>query len=139
VRYRLDELVKLSAELGLVSRRVDADRLDVVIDDGCVLAFCNLQDEADTLVGFDGTPWHSHGLVQFMTGETTYVEYDEIEILIALGTGDLVIISEYSDGRLHDRSLAHRHEALDLRYMQPGDEIRVLRLPDRNGGNRRGA
>ena len=139
MRYRLDELVKLSAELGLVSRRVDADRLDVVIDDGCVLAFCNLQDEADTLVGFDGTPWHSHGLVQFMTGETTYVEYDEIEILIALGTGDLVIISEYSDGRLHDRSLAHRHEALDLRYMQPGDEIRVLRLPDRNGGNRRGA
>jgi len=53
---------------------------------------------------------------------------------IALGTGDLVIISEYSDGRLRDRSLAHRQEALELRYMQTGDEIRVLRLPDRNSG-----
>jgi hypothetical protein len=39
-------------------------------------------------------------LVQFLTGEATFVEYDELEILIALGTGDLVIISEYSDGRL---------------------------------------
>src|SRR5687768_11069710 len=103
--YRLDELAKLSAELGLFSRRVDVNRLDVVVDDGCILAFCNLQDEAETLVGFDGTPWHSHGLVQFGTGEATYVEYDELEILIALGTGDLVIVSEYSGGKLRDRSL----------------------------------
>jgi len=74
--------------------------------------------------------WHSHGRVQFGTGEGRYVEYDELEILIALGIGALVIITEYSDGRLHDRSLAHRKEPLELRYMQP--EIRVLRLPDRN-------
>lgn len=123
MRYRLDELAKLSTELGPVSRRVDADRLDIVFDDECILAFCNLQDEVDTLVGFDGTPWHSHGLVQFRTGKATYVEHNEVEILIALGTGDLVIISEYSDSRLRDRYLAHRQEELELRYMQPGDEI----------------
>jgi len=132
--YRLDELAKLSAELGLVSRRVDADRLDIVVGDGCILAFCNLPDDADTLVGFDGTPWHSHGLVHFGTGDATYVEFDELEILIALGTGDLVIVSEYSGGKLRDRSLAHRQEALELRYMQPGDEIRVFRLPEKSPG-----
>ena len=79
MRYRLDELAKLSAELGLVSRRVDGDGLDIIIDDGDILTFCNLQDGADTLVGFDGTQWHSHGRVQFMTGEATYVESDELE------------------------------------------------------------
>jgi hypothetical protein len=98
------------------------------------LAFCNLESAKDTLVGFEGTPWHSHGRVQFMTGEATYVEYDELDILIALGTGDLVIITEYSDGRIRDRSLAHRKEPLDFRNMQPGDEIRAFRLPDRNRG-----
>ncbi|MFN8627382.1 MAG: hypothetical protein U0587_15540 [Candidatus Binatia bacterium] len=130
--YRLDELAKLSTELGLVSRRVDADRLDVVVEEGCVLAFCNLKEEADSLVGFEGTPWHSHGLVQFLTGEATYVEYDELDILLALSIGDLVIVSEYSGGQLLERSLVHRQERLDLRYLKPGDETRVFRLRDRN-------
>lgn len=133
--YRLDELAKIAAELGLTARRVDADRIDIVIDDARVLAFCNLP-ENDTLVGFDGTPWHSHGVVVFGTGDATYTEYDEIEILIALGTGELVIVTSYVDGKLRDRWLAHRREALDLRYIQPGEEIRVSRLPDiepRNG------
>ena len=136
MRYRLDELATLCADLGLVSRRVDTDRLDVVIDDGCILTFSNLQEEADTLVGFDGTPWHTHGIVQFMTGEATYVEYDELEIVTALATGDLVLISEYSGGKLRDRCLAHRQEPVELSYMEPGDEIRVFRLPDRNGRGR---
>ena len=131
LKYRLDELAKLSADLGLVSRRVDADRLDVVIHDGCVLAFCNNIDDGDTLVGFEGTPWHSHGLVQFGTGDSTYVEYDELDILIALGNGDLVVVSEYSDGKLRNRELAHRQEPLDLRYLKPGDEIRVFQVPGR--------
>jgi len=32
--------------------------------------------------------------VQFGAGNATYVEYDELEILTALGKGDLVISSE---------------------------------------------
>jgi hypothetical protein len=38
MRYRLDELAKLAVELGLESRRVNTDRLDIVLP-GCVLAF----------------------------------------------------------------------------------------------------
>jgi hypothetical protein len=116
-----------------VSRRADAGRLDVVIDEGCVLTFCHLLEEADTLLRFDGTPWHAHGVVQCGTGNATYVEYDELEILTALGAGDLVIVREYADGPLRDRSLAHRLEPLPDRYMEPGDEIRVRRLPVRTG------
>ena len=76
--YRLDELAKLASEQGLEWRRVDDNRLDVTVATDAVLAFCNLVDENDTLVGFDGTPWHSHGVVQFMTGASTYIECDEL-------------------------------------------------------------
>src|SRR5262245_1837699 len=101
-----------------------------MLEDGCVLAFCNLPGENDSLVGFDGTPWHSHGIVQFLTGDTTYVECDELAILIGLGSGELVVVSQTIDGQLHDRWIAHKDEKLDLRYIQPGEALRVFRLRD---------
>ena len=127
MHYRLDELTALAAELGFDAKRVDRDRLDVMIDD-VVLAFCNLSEDADSLVGFDGTPWHSHDLVQFMTGENSWIECDELEILIGLRSGELVVVSQFVDGVLRDRWLAHRDEPLDLRYIEPGEELRVGRM-----------
>jgi hypothetical protein len=126
MKYRLDELAKLAGECGFESQRVDAGRLEVTIQDGCILEFCNVLD--DTLVGFEGTPWHSHGIVQFCTGEATYVECDELAILIGIASGELVVVSQFLDGLVSDRWLAHRHEPLDLKYMKHGEEIRVLRL-----------
>lgn len=128
--YRLDELAALAADLGFESRRADADRLDVSIS-GAVLAFCNLRQEQDTLIGFEGTPWHSHGTVLFQTGQDTYVECDELDILIGLASGDLVILTEYTNGALRDRWLAHHLESFNVKHMQPGDEIRILRLPEK--------
>jgi hypothetical protein len=126
MRYRLDELAALASELGLESRRVDANRLDVILQ-GAVLAFCNLPED-DTLVGFDGTPWHAHGVVLFGTGNATQIECDELDILIGLGSGDLLVLSRFLDGELRDRWIAHRDEPLDLHYMEVGEEIRVFRL-----------
>jgi hypothetical protein len=128
--YRLDELARLASESGLVSERVSAGRLDVILFDGCRLAFCNLVAEGDTLVGFDGTPWHSHGVVPFSAGSPHYVECDELDILIGLCSGELVVVSEYVEGVLRDRWIEHKKEPLDLKYMRAGEELRVLRLPD---------
>lgn len=129
MHYRLDELATLARELNLPTRRVDSYRLDVTIENGCVLAFCNLPTENDTLVGFDGTPWHSHGVVQFLTGDATYVDCDELAILVGLGTGELVVVSRARDGQLCDRWIAHRNERLDLQHIQPGEELRVFCIP----------
>jgi hypothetical protein len=133
MQYRLDELAVLATEMGLAATRVDADRLDITIQEDCVLAFCNLPDENDTLVGFDGTPWHSHGIVQFLTGRGTYVECDELAILIGLGAGELVVVSQLHDGKLRDRWIAHKQEDLELHYMRSGDELRVLCLSTHQG------
>ncbi len=122
--YRLQELAKLAQELGFDAQRVDEDRVDVSVD--AVLVFCNL-DEDDSLVGFEGTPWHAHGAVQFMTGENGHAECDELDILVGLGSGELVVVSQYLRGVLADRWLAHKDEPLSLRYIQAGEELRVYR------------
>jgi hypothetical protein len=126
--YRLDDLEALSSELGFRARRVDADQLDVVIEGGYVLTFANMRGEEDSYVGFDGTPWHSHGSVEFMTSKSTSVTYDELELLIAIGSGDLVIVTEYAGDAIRDRQLAHKDEPLDISYMHAGDELRVVRV-----------
>jgi len=82
------------------------------------------------LVGFEGTPWHSHDAVQFLAGESTWLQCDELEILIALRSGELVIVSQFVGGSLRDRWIAHRGEPLDVRYIEPGEELRVRRLPE---------
>lgn len=128
--YRLGELAKLSSELRLESQRVGENRLDIRLAANCVLGFYNLVDDDDTLIGFEGTPWHAHGVVQFMTGKNTFLDCDELDILVGLGSGELVVMSQYLGGDLKDRWLAHKGEPLDLRYIQPGEELRVLRIQD---------
>lgn len=97
MHYRLDELAAVAAELGFDARRVDTNRLDVLLDEA-VLTFCNLSEDADSAVGFDGTPWH------------------------------------FVHGMLRDRWLAHRDEPLNLRYIEPGEELRVRRVAQNPGG-----
>jgi hypothetical protein len=126
--YRLDELAKLAAELGLDVQRVDAASLDVHLRSDIVLIFWNLLDENDTLVGFEGTPWHSHGTVQFCTGANRYIECDELEILVGLGSGELLVVSQYRNAELVDRWIVHKNEPLDVASIEAGEELRVYRL-----------
>lgn len=125
MRYRLDELAEIAGEFEWPTRRVDEHRLDVLLPGDCRLAFCNLVDDEDTLVGFDGTPWHAHGIVQFCIGGASYIDCDELDILIGLGSGELVVISEFLHGELRDRWIRHRLEPLDLEQMEVGEELRV--------------
>lgn len=131
--YRLDELMKLAGDIGLACRRTSDDRLDVTLFDDCVLVFMNmnLRDENDTLMGFDGTPWHTHDKIHFCIAPDTYVEHDELDVLTGLGAGYIVVASRYRNGTLDDRWLQHTKEPIELDYIQAGDEIRVFRLRER--------
>jgi hypothetical protein len=128
MEYRLNKIAELCSEHGIQTDVPDKNRIDVKISDDCVLSFLNLVDEEDTLVGFDGTPWHSHGIVQFITGSNTYIECDELDIIIGLVSGELLIVSQYVKSELNDRWIMHKAEPLDLKYIEPGEELKVLRL-----------
>ena len=128
MEYRLNKIVELCSEHGLQTDIPDKCRVDVKIRDDCVLSFLNLVDEKDTIIGFDGTPWHSHGIVQFMTRSNTYIECNELDIIIGLVSGELLIVSRYLKSNLADRWIMHKDEPLDLRYIEPGEELKVCRL-----------
>ena len=106
----------------------DTNRIDVSIREDCILSFLNLIDESDTLVGFDGTPWHSHGIVQFMTGSNTYIECDELDIIIGLISGELLIVSQYLKSTLTDRWIMHKDEPFDLKHIEAGEELKIYCL-----------
>ncbi len=133
--YRLDKLTEVAAELGFRAVR-DGDRVDVsltkddVVKDSAkdiVLSFHNLVEQGDTLVGFVGTPWHAHGVMTFSTDDS-YVELDELELLLGLAVGDVLVVSLYVEGDMRDRWLCHRQEHFSLEHMVPGEELRVFRL-----------
>lgn len=128
MEYRLDDIEKLCTDNGFHTHRPDKNRVDLRIRDDCVLSFVNLVEEEDTLVGFDGTPWHSHGVVQFMTGSNTYIECDELDIIIGLVSGELLIVSQYIKSSLTDRWIMHKYETLDLKCIEAGEELLIYRL-----------
>ena len=55
---RLNKIAELCTEHGYKTNMPDENRIDVSIHDDCILSFLNLVEENDTLLGFDGTPWH---------------------------------------------------------------------------------
>lgn len=128
MEYRLNKIAELCSEHGFETDMPEDNRIDVTIHEDCVLSFLNLANENDTLLGFDGTPWHSHGKVQFVTGSNTYIECDELDIIIGLVSGELLIVSQYLKSKLKDRWIMHKDEPLDLKYIEAGEELKVCRL-----------
>jgi hypothetical protein len=128
MEYHLNKIAELCFEHGLQTDKPDKNRIDVKISDDYVLSFLNLVDDKDSLVGFDGTPWHSHGILQFMTGSNTYIECDELDIIIGLVSGELLIVTQYVKSELTDRWIMHKEDPLDLKFIEPGEELKVFRL-----------
>jgi hypothetical protein len=61
----------------------------------------------------------------FVTADRHFIECDDLEVLIGLSIGELVVISQYLGGELHDRWIAHRDEPFRVRHIQPGEEARI--------------
>lgn len=125
--YQIDEIISLCAELGFSCQRVSENEVEVSFEEDGILEFQNMPEENDTLVGFKGTPWHGHDQLCLMTGKSTYIHCDELELLVGLKSGEIVIVSQYMSTNLVDRWLAHRDEEIDLKSIEPGEELRIKR------------
>ncbi len=62
-----------------------------------------------------------------MTGPNTYIECDELDFIVGLVCGELLIVSQCIKSNLVDRWHAHKDENLDVSYIEPGDEPIVYR------------
>lgn len=126
--YALGNLEKLAIELGFNAVRVNKDRFDVYLAEGITLYFENRVEEANTMAGFDDVRWHFHGALVVELADRYTKDYDELDLLIALGNGELVVVSEHRSGELFERSIVHRSKVLDpidISYLAKGDEFRI--------------
>lgn len=126
--FEFDEITKLCNSFGLVCKQVNADTLEVVFSGGIIFYFANIPEEKDTAAGFYGTLWHYHGNLMLQTGDSTYVEYDEIELLRKIVEGDVLVVTQYIDKKIEDRWLIHKQEMLDTRFIEENEELCVSRL-----------
>ena len=124
----LDTLKEFVEKMELIAVRSGTDVLEVHAGDAIVLEFHNLPDENDTLVGFQGTSWHYHGVGMFCSGQNTYLELDELELLTMWREGGLLLFESYRAGILKDRWLAHKDEVVEVDALESGEEVRVRRI-----------
>lgn len=130
--YNLHSVHETCVLHALPSRFVTPLELEVAIYPDAILVFANVDEENDTYLGFRDTPWHSHGKFLLMTGESTYLQYDPTELVIAIAKGDVLIVSQPIGNRLKDRWLMHKEERLDLQYIEPDETLSVCSLPSRS-------
>ena len=91
------------------------------------LEFANDFAGEDTMIGFGGTPWHTHGCLGVVIGENLYVEYDEVEVMHAIARGELVLRSSWRGEELLDRWIAHHTEPLPDQYTPEDEHVREWR------------
>jgi hypothetical protein len=127
MRYDLELIDQFCREIGLLSRICSTERLEVELSKTAVLCFQNAEHEQDGLVGFEGTPWHTHDDFTFCDGRGNYVELNHLDVLAGLKTGQVLLCELWRGGLVSDRWLIHRDYNNEFQYMQEGEEIRICR------------
>lgn len=138
MRYDLDLIHQLCCEIGL-SVRIDAGRrVEVDLGQGAVLCFQNAERDEDCLIGFLGTPWHTHNGLMFSDGRGRYVELDYLDLITGLKEGQVLVCERLRYGRAVDRWLIHRDYNDEFKYMEEGEQIVVCRATTNAAGTAQG-
>ena len=127
MRYDLKLIRELCQELGLRSSFRSDDLVAIELGEDCVLVFQNVERDEDCLVGFDGTPWHTHDVFVFVDGRGYYTEMDYLDVVSGLKDGRVLVCERWLEGRLVDRWLIHRDFNDEFKYMDEREEVRVRR------------
>ena len=131
IYYDLDSLRDLADEMGFICALPSSDVLEINLKPNLVLIFENDREGNDTYLGFRNSSWHTHGKLMFsLNGNSSCVEFDELDIVSGLKSGDVLVCEQYRDGKLIDRWLTHKESEVDTKYMEPGEELHIWRWSD---------
>ena len=128
MRYDIKLIYDLCKELGLRGRMKSDKEIEIESRDGAILRFQNDERDEDCLVGFDGTPWHTHDDFIFVDSQSHYVEMDYMDVVAGLKDGRILVCELWQTGQLKDRWLIHRDHNNEFDHMDEHDEIRVRRF-----------
>jgi hypothetical protein len=116
---------ELCRDVRLKSAQLSTNEVALCLEPGVTLLFRNSPENSDCLVGFEGTPWHTHGRLTCSDRDGRYVELTYLDIVSGLADGMLLICELWARGKLSDRWLVHRNYVDEFKYLQKGDEIRI--------------
>lgn len=129
MRYDLDLLNEFCRELGLSSRLTGTSSLEVSLGHETVLCFQNAELDEDCLMGFVGTPWHTHGDLQFSNHAGHFINLDPLNLLTGLRSGDVLICEQELSGSIVDRWLVHKIFNDELEHLVPNERL-IFRRAD---------
>lgn len=135
MRFDIAMVTKLSEEVGLHCVRRGSDQVGVELEPGVTLLFQNAPNEDDCLVGFEGTPWHTHDGLTCSDRHGYYVELSYLDLVTGLADGTVLICELWVRGALADRWLVHKEYVDEFRYMQSEHEIRIRPVHVRRTSN----
>ena len=128
MHYDVFEIERLAERLGFPCEVDSAGLLArVTLKSHAVLCFQNSTNGEDCRIEFEGTPWHSHDQLMFAGPTGLCVEIGPLELLPFLAEGRLLIMEQWLDGALADRSLIHADFNDELKHVGKGEELRVSR------------
>ena len=127
MRYDLGLGLQLCQEIGLRSDLSISNTLAIELAEGVRLLFQNAEHADDCLVGFDGTPSHTHGDFTFVDGRGHYVEMDYLDVIAGLADGRILVCERSKLGAIVDRWLIHRDYNNEFRHLAFGEQIRAWR------------
>ncbi len=125
--FDLDLLVEYCRELGFHCMRTTPEELAIELGHGATLCFVNFPNDSDCLLGFRETGWHTHDTPFLFGNSRGCAEFDSLGVLAALKSGELLILEQWSGGKLADRSLIHHVYNDEFGNAGPDDEFRVYR------------
>jgi hypothetical protein len=137
MRFELAMVTELCCYVGLRFVRRSADEVAVHLGEGLTLLFQNVSteyigerstpttNENDNLIGFEGTPWHTHDGLTCSDRHGFYIELSYLDLVSGLADGTLLVCERWSQGELADRWIVHRDFVDEFRYLQNGEEIRI--------------
>ncbi len=133
MHYDLAAIEKLCIELEL-EHELTGNSVAVKLDSKATLRFKNYRSEEDgtddCLVGFDSTPSHSHGDLEFYAREMS-LDMNYLQALTAAVDGVVLICERWENEELVDRWLVHKDYIDEFNYLGPNEEIRIRRARPR--------
>jgi hypothetical protein len=130
MHYDLVLIAELCTDLGFAHESVLGKSVTVALALGTKLRFENYANEQDAsddcVVGFEGTPSHSHGDLDFYA-RGQQLELNALEVLWGIADGTVLICERWTQGKLADRWLVHKDFVDEFQHLDPGEEIRIRR------------
>ena len=126
--YDLPLIAELCNELGYEKVESSPNAVEVELFKDVTLAFQNIDNCTDSLMGFLGTSWHNHGDIVFSGQEGRYIEMTYLDVVSGIKEGKVLVCELHNNEVLKNRYLVHKDLVDEFKYMEPGDEIRVRKI-----------